>query len=279
MLSYRHAFHAGSYADVLKHCTLVQILRYLVQKDKPLCYVDTHAGAGFYDLRKVEAEKTAEYTQGIGAIWMKRGLPPALKDYRDCVRAACGLNLVAYPGSPWFAAHLLRPSDRIALCELHPADRVQLERTFQSSPNVFVYPEDGWQKSLALIPPLERRGLVLIDPSYEIKDEYGQVVEHLQRLHRKFATGVYAIWYPIADKSRTDLLLRRLRASGIPKVLRLELGLTRDHSQPGMTGTGMLVVNPPWQLAETMAPVLSYMAQILGDDAYGEVGEIAGESP
>lgn len=277
MLSYRHAFHAGSYADVLKHCTLVQILRYLMQKDKPLCYLDTHAGAGFYDLRAAAADKTAEYTRGIGALWDRRGLPPALKDYRECVRAACGLHLVAYPGSPWFAEHLLRPSDRILLCELHPADRVQLERTFQSSRNVEVFPEDGWQKSLALIPPPERRGLILIDPSYEIKDEYGFVIDHLQRLHRKFATGIYAIWYPIADPARTEFLLRRLRASGIPRVLRLELGLTRDHRQPGMTGTGMLVVNPPWQLAETMAPVLNYLTQILGGDAYHQLEEIAGE--
>jgi 23S rRNA (adenine2030-N6)-methyltransferase len=277
MLSYRHAFHAGNYADVLKHCTLVQILRYLLQKDKPLCYMDTHAGAGFYNLRTTEAEKTAEYTRGIGAIWDKRGLPPALKDYRDCVRTACGVNLVAYPGSPWFAQHLLRPADRIILCELHPQDRVQLERTFQSSPNVYVYAEDGWQKSLALTPPTERRGLVLIDPSYEIKDEYVRVVEHLKQLHRKFTTGVYALWYPIADPSRTDVLLRRLRASKIPRVLRLELGLTRDHQQIGMTGTGMLVVNPPWQLAETMTPVLSYLTQILGADAYYEIEEIAGE--
>lgn len=277
MLSYRHAFHAGNYADVLKHSTLVQILRYLVQKDKPLCYLDTHAGAGFYSLQAAEAEKTAEYRQGIGVLWQRRDLPPALADYRDCVRAACGDHLVAYPGSPWFAHYLLRPSDRIILCELHPKDRVALERSFRKTANVRVYEEDGWQKSLALIPPPERRGLVLIDPSYEIKTEYAQVVEHLKQLHRKFATGVYAIWYPIADPQRTDLLLRRLRSSGIPRILRLEVGLTRDHRAAGMTGSGMLVINPPWQLAEQMAPVADTLARILGGDAYGEVEVLAGE--
>lgn len=277
MLSYRHAFHAGNYADVLKHCTLVQILRYLVQKDKPLCYLDTHAGAGFYDLTAALADKTAEYKSGIGAVWERQDLPPALADYRDCVRAATGARLVAYPGSPWFAQYLLRPLDRIILCELHPADRVQLERTFQSAANVWCYAEDGWNKSLALVPPAERRGLVLVDPSYELKEEYVRVVEHLQKLHRKFATGVYAIWYPIADPERTALLLRRLRASGVPRVLRLELGVTRGHQQPGMTGTGMLVVNPPWSLADSMAPVLRYLALRLGGDAYSEVEELAGE--
>jgi 23S rRNA (adenine2030-N6)-methyltransferase len=277
MLSYRHAFHAGNYADVLKHCTLVQILRYLVQKDKPLCYLDTHAGAGFYDLTAVAADKTAEYRRGIGAIWDLHDLPPALSDYRVCVRAACGERLVAYPGSPWFAQHLLRPVDRLVLCELHPTDRIQLARTFNSAPNVYCHAEDGWSKSLALIPPPERRGLVLIDPSYELKDEYARVVEHLQRLHRKFATGLYAVWYPIADQARTGLLLRRLRASGIPRVLRLELGISRDHQQAGMTGTGMLVVNPPWSLAETMAPALQYLAQRLGGDAYSEIEVIAEE--
>lgn len=277
MLSYRHAFHAGNYADVLKHTTLVQILGYMVQKDKPLCYLDTHAGAGFYSLTGAEAQKTAEYRNGIGLLWRMRKLPAALADYLACVETACGAHLTAYPGSPWFAQHLLRPSDRIALCELHPADRKQLERTFSSSTNVYCYAEDGWQKSAALIPPLERRGVVLIDPSYEVKDDYFKAAEQLKLLHRKFATGVYAIWYPIADPSRTDALLRRVRGSGIRRILRLEIGLTRDHNQPGMTGTGMLVVNPPWNLAELMKPALTWFAARLGEHAYAEVEELVGE--
>lgn len=277
MLSYRHAFHAGNYADVLKHTTLVQILRYMVQKDKPLCYLDTHAGAGFYRLTGAEAEKTAEYHRGIGALWQVRDLPPALADYRACVAAACGKHLTAYPGSPWFALHLLRPEDRLVFCELHPADRQQLERTFAGSANVYCYAEDGWQKSAALTPPIERRGLTLIDPSYELKDEYVKAADHLKLLHRKFATGIYAVWYPIADPTRTDLLLRRVKSSGVKRVLRLEVGLTRDHRQPGMTGTGMLVVNPPWNLAELMEPALAWWAKRLGGDAYAEVSELVGE--
>jgi 23S rRNA (adenine2030-N6)-methyltransferase len=277
MLSYRHAFHAGNHADVVKHTVLVQILRYMLQKDKPICYFDTHAGAGFYDLTTAEANKTAEYRRGIELLWHARALPLALDDYRECVKAACGGHLTAYPGSPWFAQHLLRAQDRLVLCELHPADRTQLEQTFGMSKNVHCYAEDGWQKSLALTPPPERRGLVLIDPSYELKDEYGKVVEHVKQLYRKFATGVYAIWYPIADPERTDFLLRRMRSSGIRKVLQLELGVTRDHRQPGMTGSGMIVINPPWNLAEVMTPALDYFARQLGGDAYGEVIELAGE--
>ncbi len=277
MLSYRHAFHAGNHADVIKHAVLVQILRYMLQKDKPICYFDTHAGAGFYDLTTAEANKTAEYHRGIELLWHARTLPLALDDYRECVKAACGSHLTAYPGSPWFAQHVLRPQDRLVLCELHPADRKQLEQTFGLSKNVQCYAEDGWQKSLALIPPPERRGLVLIDPSYELKDEYGKVVEHVKQLYRKFATGVYAIWYPIADPERAEFLLRRMRSSGIRRVVQLELGITRDHRQPGMTGSGMIVINPPWNLAEVMAPALDYFARQLGGDAYGEVTELAGE--
>ncbi len=277
MLSYRHAFHAGNYADVLKHATLVQILRYMTQKDKPLCYLDTHAGAGFYSLNSPEAAKTGEYHQGIELLWQARGLPPALADYQSCVAAACGKHLTAYPGSPWFAQHLLRPFDRLELCELHPADRKQLERTFSSGANVHCYAEDGWHKSIALTPPPERRGVVLIDPSYEIKEDYFKVADHLALLHRKFATGVYAVWYPIADLSRTEVLLRRVRNSGVRRILQLEVGLTSDHTQPGMTGTGMLVVNPPWNLAEVMQPALSWFAARLGEHAYAEVRELVGE--
>lgn len=277
MLSYRHAFHAGNHADVLKHTVLIQILRYMLQKDKPLCYLDTHAGAGFYDLTGEEAAKTAEYHRGVELLWRDPSLPLALAEYRECVRAACGERLIAYPGSPWFAQHLLRPQDRLVLCELHPSDRLQLERTFGNSPNVWCYGEDGWQKSLALIPPPERRGLVLIDPSYELKDEYGKVVDHVKLLHKKFATGVYAVWYPIADPERTALLLRRLRSSGMRRILQLELGLTRDHRQLGMTGSGMIVINPPWNLAELMTPALDHFASLLSGDAYAAVTELAGE--
>lgn len=277
MLSYRHAFHAGNYADVLKHATLVQILRYMTQKDKPLCYLDTHAGAGFYSLSSPEAAKTGEFQNGIGLVWQAKGLPAALADYQACVKAACGAHLTGYPGSPWFAQHLLRAEDRLVLCELHPTDRKQLERTFSGGANVHCYAEDGWQKSVALIPPPERRGVVLIDPSYEIKDDYVKVAELLTLLHRKFATGVYAIWYPIADPARTEALLRRVRNSGVRRILQLEVGLTSDHGQPGMTGTGMLVVNPPWNLAEVMQPALTWLADRLGEGAYAEVRELVGE--
>lgn len=276
MLSYRHAFHAGNYADVLKHCVLVQILRYLTQKDKPLCYLDTHAGAGFYHLTGPQALKTGEFQQGIGTLWTRQDLPPALAEYRDIVRFGAGDHLTGYPGSPWFAQHLLRPQDRLVLCELHPKDSAQLQRTFGSAPNVRCYDEDGWQKSLALMPPKERRGLVLMDPSYEVKEDYSKAVEHLKQLHQKFATGVYALWYPIADLSRTETMLRRLSKSGIPRMQLFEVGTTRQHSQPGMTGAGMIVINPPWNLTELMTPVLPYLAQRLGGEAYWRMEELTG---
>lgn len=277
MLSYRHAFHAGNYADVLKHCVLVQILRYLTSKDKPLCYLDTHAGTGFYRLTGAQAQQTGEFQQGIGALWHRGDLPAALVEYRECVRAAVGVHLTAYPGSPWLAQHILRPQDRLLLCELHPKDTVQLERTFGKASNVRCYAEDGWQKSLALLPPKERRGLVLIDPSYEVKDDYLRVVGHLKELHRKFATGVYALWYPVADASRTETMLRRLRKSGIARMQMFEVGLNRDHAQAGLTGAGMIVINAPWNLVDTMTPVLPFLAQLLGADAYWRMEPLTGE--
>ncbi|HEX7718286.1 MAG TPA: 23S rRNA (adenine(2030)-N(6))-methyltransferase RlmJ, partial [Woeseiaceae bacterium] len=201
MLSYRHAYHAGNFADVMKHTVLVQLLQYLTRKTTPLCYIETHAGAGAYDLQSAYAAKTGEYQDGIGLFWNDASLPGAMQTYLDLVRTANpNGKLRRYPGSPLIAQRLLRAQDRLELYELHSSDFALLEHEFRDARRVRCYQADGLLTAIAMVPPLEKRGLVFIDPSYEVKDEYQRVVETLQRMHRRFATGVYALWYPVTDR-------------------------------------------------------------------------------
>lgn len=279
MLSYRHSFHAGNFADVLKHLVQLRILRYLLQKDKPLFYLDTHAGAGGYKLGAAPVGKPAEFENGIGRLWSRDDLPEIVADYVTLVR---GYNhskqLTHYPGSPSFARQLLRPTDRMVLHELHPADLEQLQETFRGERRCRVRGEDGFQACLALLPPTERRGLVLIDPPYELKEDYQRVVDTLLGAHQRFATGTYALWYPVVERRRIDRLEKALSASGIRRILLLELGIDADHPGYGMTASGMIVINPPFSLAAEMAPALDYLAQTLGEGrGHSRIVELAGE--
>lgn len=269
MLSYLHAYHAGNYADVLKHIVLVQVLQYLTVKDKPLCYIDTHSGAGTYKLNSKESAKTEEYQQGIGALWTLDTSAPALTAYLQQVQQANRTQeLRVYPGSGMIAAQLLRSIDRLILCELHPRESQALGKAFAKHKNVHCYAEDGFAKAIASVPPIERRGVMLIDPAYEVKADYARVVEHLQQCHRRFATGVYLLWYPIADVTRTERMLKSIRNSGIRNIDQYELGMDEDHSKEGMTGTGMVVVNPTFGLAAAMQECLPVLAAKLGEKAY-----------
>lgn len=278
MLSYRHVYHAGNYADVLKHLVLVQVLQYLTRKDKPLCYIDTHSGAGLYKLASREATKTGEYQRGIAALWSATQPPPAVAIYLQCVKQANHTpELRVYPGSCMIAAQLLRPYDRLVLSELHPSETQALSKNFAKYPNVYCYAEDGFRKGIASVPPAERRGVMLVDPSYEVKADYHQVVEHLQQCYRRFSTGVYLLWYPIADIARTERMLKAIRNSGIKRIDLYELGVDPDHTKEGMTGTGMIVVNPTFGLREAMAQTLPYLCQQLGADAYYKIEEWVGQ--
>jgi 23S rRNA (adenine2030-N6)-methyltransferase len=266
MLSYRHAFHAGNYADVLKHLVLSRTLDYMAQKPGPICYIDTHAGAGGYSLLCSEAKKTDEFSKGIGLLWGLKGLPSALAEYRTLIeRFNEGRALRSYPGSPWIARQLLRPQDRLELCELHPKDHPQLARLFKSERRVNCHFGDGFNRSLALVPPVERRGLVLIDPSYEIKSDYTLVVNHIKELHKRFATGTYALWYPQVDEQRVRALEKAFIRSGMRNIELYQLDLTDDHSQPGMTGSGMIVVNPPWTLKKDVREALEWLGPRVSD--------------
>lgn len=266
MLSYRHGFHAGNFADVLKHSLLTLAINALKQKDKPFVYIDTHAGAGKYSFKSEFAQKTGEYQQGIGRIWVAAQPPEEIRDYLAAVRAEnTGKQLVRYPGSPQLVRRLVRSHDRLQLSELHGSDYESLQQLFAGDKQVSVAKEDGLERLSKKLPPIQKRGLVLIDPSYEVKSDYNRVVEALQGAYKHFATGVYALWYPIIDRNVTERMLQRLQAAGIPKQLRIEHCVAADGALRGMTGSGMLFINPPWQLQTQAEIVLPWLNRVLTD--------------
>jgi 23S rRNA (adenine2030-N6)-methyltransferase len=273
MLSYRHAFHAGNFADVMKHVVLTALLRYLTRKDAAICYIDTHAGPGGYDLHSGFARKTAESELGIGRIWNAGNVPALVSDYRDRARRFNRSEaLEYYPGSPWIAADLLRKQDRLMLCELHASDYPHLERRFGRDRRVHCFAENGYRFSLGLVPPAERRGLIFIDPSYELKDEYDTAVETLGKLHRRFATGMYALWYPILDERRVSILQKAMQRLQVRDVLNLELVVASPKTRPGMYGCGMVLVNAPWTLRQDMEVVLPFLSTVLAQDGESRFG-------
>ena len=265
MLSYRHAYHAGNFADVMKHAVLTSILRYLARKDAALCYLDTHAGAGGYELRSERARQTGESSLGIAKIIEAAGPPEAIADYLQLVRRfnPAG-NVDNYPGSPWFASQLLRRQDRLVLCELHNSDFPLLAQLFANDRRVHCHAADGYRFSLGLVPPIERRGLVLIDPAYELSDEYATAFTTLAKLHRQFATGTYMLWYPILDEHRGATLRQQFMNSNMRDVLHLALRIADRKSLPGMYGSGVIIVNPPWTLRGEMESALPWLARNLG---------------
>lgn len=257
MLSYRHAFHAGNFADVLKHLVQIDILLYLQKKEKPFIYIDTHAGAGAYALNSTEANKTQEYRQGIERVLALEW--PELSDYQHIVRA----QGIEYPGSPVIAQQLLREHDHAILFELHPSDGIALQQRMARDKRIQVRLEDGLRGLIATLPTPTKRGLVLIDPSYEMKDDYDKVIDTLLQAHRRMATATYALWYPVVDRARIERMERGLKKSGIRNIQRYELGLQADAEGYGMTSAGMIVINPPWTLLPKMQTLLPRLANHL----------------
>jgi len=268
MLSYRHAFHAGNHADVLKHFVLVQLLRYLNQKDKPWWYVDTHAGAGAYALDSTYAKKNAEFEGGISRLWNATGLPAPLADYVDQVRA---LNpdgrLRHYPGSPLIALNLARPDDRLRLFELHSTDHGILEQNMrEAGRHAAIRQDDGFLEIKSVLPPPPRRGLTLIDPSYEDKQDYVRVIGALKEGISRFATGMFMVWYPQLQLGTAHQLPERLRKLAGKW---LDVRLTVQAPAPdgfGMHGSGLFIVNPPYTLADTLRQVMPLLVERLGLD-------------
>jgi 23S rRNA (adenine2030-N6)-methyltransferase len=268
MLSYRHAFHAGNHADVLKHFVLVQLLRYLNQKDKPWWYVDTHAGAGAYALDSTYAKKNAEFEGGIARLWDAPDLPAALGDYVEQIKA---LNpngrLRHYPGSPLIALNLARPDDRLRLFELHSTDHGILEQNMrEAGKRAAIRQADGFLEIKSVLPPPPRRGLTLIDPSYEDKQDYVRVIGALKEGISRFATGMFMVWYPQLQLGTAHQLPEKLRKLADKW---LDVSLTVQAPSPdgfGMHGSGLFIVNPPWTLADTLRQVMPVLVERLAQD-------------
>jgi 23S rRNA (adenine2030-N6)-methyltransferase len=263
MLSYRHAYHAGNHADVLKHLVLTRALLALQRKPAPFCYIDTHAGAGHYDLSSDMALKVGEFRQGIARILARRDVPELIEPWLEAVRA---LNpdggLRHYPGSPAIARHFLRPQDRMLLSEKHSTDHALLLRHFGKVSRCRVVQEDAWTVLKAQLPPPEKRGVVLIDPSYELKSDYRLTVEALQQAHQRWSGGIYLLWYPLLARLETERMLERIVSTGIPRILRITL-CVRGAETGGLWGSGMLIINPSWQLDTEMQAVLPWLAEAL----------------
>ncbi|AWK15153.1 23S rRNA (adenine(2030)-N(6))-methyltransferase RlmJ [Candidatus Fukatsuia symbiotica] len=272
MLSYRHCFHAGNHADVLKHSVQSLIIESLKEKEKRFFYLDTHAGAGRYQLGSEHAERTPEYLQGIAKIWQADDLPAEIIPYLNAVRALNqGKKLRYYPGSPLIAQHLLRSGDKMHLTELHPGDYKLLRNELSKNEHAKVQRVDGYQQLKAKLPPLSRRGFILMDPSYEIKDDYQRVVKNIEEGYRRFATGIYALWYPVVLRQQIKKMMGQLKDTGITHILQIELGVLPDSDRYGMTASGMIVINPPWKLEQQMAILLPWLRQVLVPAGYGHI--------
>ena len=265
-MNYRHAYHAGSFADVVKHAILALVLLHLKQKEKPFFVLDTHAGIGRYDLASVEAMKTKEAEGGILRLWAAPRVPPELEDYLACVRALNGRGKGAprwYPGSPRLMRQLMRPQDRLVAVELHPDDAKKLAAEFRRDPAVKVMRMDGYTAAKSLLPPAERRGLVVIDPPFEETDEFERLARGLRQAYRRWATGIYAIWYPVKDVAAAAAFLDDVKASGIRRILSTELWVEKPGDPEKLTGTALLLVNPPWNLPPALESMLAFLAAVL----------------
>lgn len=276
MLSYLHGFHAGNFADLLKHLVLSESLIYLTQKPKPLFYLDTHSGAGAYRLDSHQASKTQEFMTGIGKLWQDQAnrmhWPAAIDRYFTLIQQfnqtmQSDKTLDFYPGSPWIAQQTLRPIDRLSLFELHPQEQATLASHTSRDKRCHLFASNGFQACKSQLPPKEKRGFILIDPPYEVKQDYQTVIQAIQAGHKKFATGTYALWYPVVERQRITQLENQLMASGIKNVQLFELGMGSDTQGQGMTASGMIVINPPWTLYQTLKECLPFLANLIAGQA------------
>ena len=273
MFSYRHAFHAGNHADVLKHAVLIHMLDYLNRKDTPYWVVDTHAGAGLYALDSDWAAKNAEFADGIGRLWQRDDLPPLLADYVARIRQYNpDGRLRHYPGSPWLTLDALRERDRLRLFEMHPTESdvlvANLERLGKTAlRQTTIYAADGFEGMKALLPPPPRRGLVLIDPSYEDKQDYKRALNAVKEGLKRFATGTYAVWYPLVQRREVGDLARHLENLPVKSWVHASLAVRKPAADGfGLHGSAMFVANPPWTLHAALQEALPFLARELAQD-------------
>lgn len=266
MLSYRHGFHAGSFVDVHKHITLLLLLRSLLKKESPFCYIETHAGSALYDLKSRFAQKNREYETGISLLWQVEDPPVPVTDYLEAVRSVNRLpggkvaGLRYYPGSPAIARRLLRPRDRMVLMELHTTEIALLRKHCRGDRQVQIHHRDGFEGLPGLVPPAEKRGLVLIDPAYETGDEFTRLLEALVAAWNKWPTGIFAVWYPLQQRQPVPRFHYELRTSGIKNILLHEFSVIPDVAVNRLSGTGMIIINPPWQFDVKIKNVLEWLA-------------------
>lgn len=274
-MNYRHSFHAGNFADVMKHVVLARIIEHMKAKPAPFRVLDLHAGTGLYDLTADEAQRTGEWREGVGRLYREGSCAPAplpapaeqlLLPWRKAVAAVNdGTRLARYPGSPEIARRLIREQDRLSFNELHPEDHGALTQRFGREHRAKLFQTDAWISAKALLPPLERRGLVLLDPPYEAADESARALTGLAEGHRRFATGAFCLWYPVKAQADANALARRAAAIGLAKMLRAELAVRRADRRDQLNGSGLILVNPPWLLEDELKLLLPALAERLAD--------------
>lgn len=286
-MNYRHIYHAGNFADVFKHIIVARIIDYLKRKPQAFRVIDTHAGSGLYDLTAAAAQKTGEWKTGIGRfediLLRKDGLPalvcqsalaplPALASWLAAIRAANPQGqLLRYPGSPLLIRTLLRRQDRLTAIELHEADHRTLSHLFNGDHQVRILHLDGWLALGAHVPPKEKRGLILVDPPYEKPGELNRLTDGLQKAVRRFAGGIYMLWYPVKDYEAVKHFVQRLYDSNIPKILQLELRVRKNSSSPRLDGSGVIIINPPYVLEQEITGLSSFLLERLAEDRQAKI--------
>jgi 23S rRNA (adenine2030-N6)-methyltransferase len=268
-MNYRHAYHAGNFADVVKHAVLTRVLEYLKRKDAAFRVIDTHAGRGIYDLSSEEAQKTGEWQSGIGRLMSARlpkGADELLRPYLDAVRAVnSGARLTRYPGSPAITRQLLRKQDRLSAIELHPDDGQSLARHFEDDVQARVIRLDGWLALGAHLPPKEKRGLVLVDPPFEEPGEYDRMIDGLLKAQRRWPGGIYLFWYPIKDRRAVNSFRTALKETGIPKITDITFDTRPPSPEPRLDGCGIAAINLPFGVDEELRTILSAFKPLLGE--------------
>jgi 23S rRNA (adenine2030-N6)-methyltransferase len=283
-MNYRHIYHAGNFADVMKHAMLARIVEYLKRKDGAFRVIDTHAGTGFYDLSSAQAQKTGEWKDGIGRVLyadLPKEAAALLEPYFDVVAGFnVGHPFRFYPGSPTIVRALLRGNDRLTAIELHPGDAFSLKSRFSGDFQTRIIELDGWLALGAHVPPKEKRGLVLVDPPFEQEDEFDRIVDRLNTAWYRWPGGTYALWYPIKDRLKVEQFRSDLADTGIPKILDVSLMIRPWSAVSQLDGCGMIVVNPPFVLENEMRTVLPVLAERLGEDGGGswKIERLAGET-
>lgn len=269
-MNYRHAFHAGNHADVLKHIVLTRLIALMTRKEQPFAYLDTHAGLGLYDLQGDQATRTGEYLEGVARLWGQKDLPAMTADYMKVLhKMNSDGELRYYPGSPELARRLARSQDRVLLNEKHPEDGVMLKANMKGDRRVAVHLGEGWHVPRALLPVAEKRAVMLIDPPFEKLDEMQRCAESLKDAISRMRQTVVAIWYPIKDKRQLRRFYQDLAASGAPKLLQVELFVHPLDTPNSLNGSGLAIANPPWGLEEELRELLPWLAKTLGQTQGG----------